>query len=200
MTAMRHIRGYVIVFGAMPKLIAAALLALAATAPVRVLDLDNRTVDPFQATAGAKAVVFLFTATDCPVSNRYAPEIQRLQRAYSEKGVRFFLVYPNPADTAPMIREHAKAFGYPADALLRDPKQALAKAAKVTIAPEAAVFVQGRLMYHGRIDDRFVDFGVDRPQPTVRDLDDALAAVLAGKPVPHPVTQAVGCYLADYAR
>ncbi|HZT75582.1 MAG TPA: redoxin domain-containing protein [Vicinamibacterales bacterium] len=184
----------------MPKLLAAVLLTLAATAPVRVVDLENRAVDPFQITAGAKAAVFLFTATDCPISNRYAPEIQRLHQAYGNQGVRFFLVYPNPADTPELIREHAKAFGYPADALLRDPKQALAKAAKVTIAPEAAVFVQGRLVYHGRIDDRFVDFGLDRPEPTVRDLDEAIAAVVAGKPVPHPVTQAVGCYIADYAR
>ncbi len=183
----------------MPRLIAAVLLALAATPAVRVVDLDNHSVDPFQLTAGAKAVVFLFTATDCPISNRYAPEVQRLYRAYSDRGVRFFLVYPNPADTPALVREHAKSFGYPAEAL-RDPHQSLAKAAKVTIAPEAAVFVGGRLVYHGRIDDRFVDLGVDRPQPTVRDLDEAIAAVLAGKPVPHPVTQAVGCYIADYAR
>jgi hypothetical protein len=184
----------------MPKLFAAVLLALAATAPVRVVDLQGRAVDPFQIAAGAKAVVFVFTATDCPISNRYAPEIQRLRREYADHGVRFFLVYPNPADTPAAIREHAKAFAYPADALLRDPKQRLAKASSVTIAPEAAVFAEGRLVYHGRIDDRFVDFGVDRPEPTVRDLDEALRAVLAGKPVAHPVTQAVGCYLADYAR
>ena len=184
----------------MRPLFAAVVLVLAATAPVRVVDLENRAVDPFQLTAGAKAVVFVFTATDCPISNRYAPEIQRLRQTYGGKGVRFFLVYPNPADTPALIREHAKAFGYTPDALLRDPKQALAKAGKVTIAPEAAVFVQGRLVYHGRIDDRFVDLGLDRPEPTVRDLDEALAAVLAGRPVPHPETQAVGCYLADYAR
>jgi thiol-disulfide isomerase/thioredoxin len=183
----------------MPTLFAAVLLVLAATAPAGVVDLENRAVDPFQLTAGAKAVVFLFTATDCPISNRYAPEIQRLHRAYADKGVRFFLVYPNPADTPALIREHAKSFGYPAEAL-RDPKQSLAKTAKATIAPEAAVFVNARLVYHGRIDDRFVDFGLDRPAPTVRDLDEALAAVLAGRPVPHPVTQAVGCYIADYAR
>jgi thiol-disulfide isomerase/thioredoxin len=183
----------------MPPLIAAVLLALAATAPVRILDLDNRSVNPFESMADAKALVFLFTATDCPISNRYAPEVQRLYRAYGGRGVKFVLVYPNPADTPELIREHARSFGYPAEAL-RDPKQALAKLSKVTIAPEAAVFLNGRLMYHGRIDDRFVDFGLDRPQPTVHDLDDAIAAVLAGKPVPHPVTQAVGCYIADYAR
>ena len=183
----------------MPRFLAAFALAFAAASSVQVLDLDNRAVDPFQQTRGAKAVVFLFTATDCPVSNRYAPEIQRLYRTFSGKGIRFFLVYPNPADRPEMVRTHERSFGYPAEAL-RDPKQQLVKLAHATITPEAAVFVDGRLVYHGRIDDRFVDFGVDRPEPTVRDLSDALEAVLAGRPVPHPETQAVGCYIADFAR
>jgi hypothetical protein len=183
----------------MPKFVAAALLLVGAAAPPQVVDLENRAVDPFQMAGGAKAIVFLFTATDCPISNRYAPEVQRVYRAFADKGVRFFLVYPNPADKPKLIREHAKSFGYPADAL-RDPKQALAKMAKATVTPEAAVFVGGRLVYHGRIDDRIVDLGLERPAPTVHDLDEALTAVLAGKAVAHPVTQAVGCFIADFAR
>ncbi|HZR23539.1 MAG TPA: redoxin domain-containing protein [Vicinamibacterales bacterium] len=168
-------------------------------AALHVLDLSGRAVDPFQATSGAKAVVFLFTATDCPISNRYAPEIQRVYHAFAEKGIKFYLVYPNPADTPAMIREHAKSFGYPAEAL-RDPKQTLVKRAKATVTPEAAVFVNGELKYHGRIDDRFVDLALERPAPTTHDLNEALTAILAGAPVPHPVTQAVGCYIADFAR
>lgn len=183
----------------MLRVLAAFALSFAAASSVQVLDLENRAIDPFQIAGGAKAVVFLFTATDCPISNRYAPEVQRLYEAFAPKGVRFFVVYPNPADKVSDIREHAKAFGYRAD-VLRDPHQTLVKLANATITPEAAVFVSGRLVYHGRIDDRFVDFGVDRPAPTRRDLDEALSAVLAGKPVPHPVTQAVGCYIADFAR
>jgi thiol-disulfide isomerase/thioredoxin len=185
----------------MPRFIAAALLALAAAAPLRVLDLDNRLVDPFEATAGAKAVVFLFTATDCPISNRYAPEVRRLVKTFEPKGVRFRLVYANPADQPDAVREHVKSFEYPSSVeALRDPTHAFVKFSGATITPEAVVVVDGRVVYHGRIDDRFVDFGVDRPEPTVRDLADALTAVIAGKPVPHPVTQAVGCYIADYKR
>ena len=183
----------------MPKFVAAALLLVSAAAQPQVVDLENRTVDPFQRAGGAKAIVFLFTATDCPISNRYAPEVQRVYRAFADKGVRFFLVYPNPADGAAAIREHEKSFGYPAEAL-RDPKQTLVKLANATVTPEAAVFASGRLVYHGRIDDRIVDLGRERPSPTVHDLDEALTAVLAGKPVARPVTQAVGCFIADFAR
>ncbi len=183
----------------MARCLSVVALALAAASPLRVLDLQGRPVDPFQATAAAKAVVFLFTATDCPISNRYAPEVQRVYEKFASKGVQFYLVYPNPADTPELIRAHASSFGYPA-AAWRDPKQALVKRAKATVTPEAAVFVRDELVYHGRIDDRFVDLGVERPAPTVHDLDDALTAVLAGAPIPHPVTQSVGCYIADFAR
>jgi hypothetical protein len=62
------------------------------------------------------------------------------------------------------------------------------------VTPEAAVFdAAGRLAYHGRIDDRYVDFGVDRPSPTTHDLADAVTAVIAGAPVPRATSPAVGC-------
>src|SRR5438067_4833170 len=108
-----------------------------------VFDLDNRAIDPFKAAAGARATVFLFTATDCPISNRYAPEVQRVYRAFAPKGVRFFLVYPNPADTPDAIRVHAKSFGYAA-AALRAPNQELANLASATPTPDRATFTAPR--------------------------------------------------------
>jgi hypothetical protein len=52
-------------------------------------------------------------------------------------------------------------------------------------------------LYRGRIDDRYIEFGKDRPQPTVRDLERALAAIVAGKPIPVVKTKAIGCYIPD---
>jgi hypothetical protein len=62
------------------------------------------------------------------------------------------------------------------------------------------VVVAGKVVYRGRIDDRYVDLGLERPAATTHDLGDALEAVMTGKPVAHPTTQAVGCYIADFAR
>ena len=167
---------------------------------IRIESLDGQLVDPLQSSSAVKASVFLFVSVDCPVSNRYAPEVKRLHERFASQGVRFTLVYPNPAESSASIREHLSAYGYPVEAL-RDPKQVLVKHAQVTITPEAAVFAaDGRLVYRGRIDDRYVSLGVERPAATVHDLADALTNVLAGKPVRAPRTQAVGCYVADFAR
>jgi hypothetical protein len=140
--------------------------------------------------------VLIFTTTDCPISNRYAPEVQRLAARFAGQ-FQFKLVYPVPSDTEAMIREHVKKFGYTV-AWARDPGQALVKRTGVTVTPEVAVAAaDGRLLYRGRIDDRYIDFGKDRLQPTVRDLERTLEAIVAGQPVPVAETRAVGCILSE---
>jgi metal-sulfur cluster biosynthetic enzyme len=153
----------------------------------------------FAALALQLTTVLVFTTTDCPISNRYAPEVQRLAGRFAGK-VEFKLVYPVPADTDAMIREHVKKFGYTIE-WARDAKQALVKKTGVTVTPEVAVLDRGgAVLYRGRIDDRYIDFGRDRPQPTERDLELALDAILAGKPAPVRETRAVGCILADLVK
>jgi hypothetical protein len=183
-------------------LVALALQALAAapTPGFRLLDLDNHFVDPFQVDARTRAIVFVFISVECPVSNRYAPELIRLRQRFGPRGVEFRFVYPNPSETPAGIRAHLKDYGF-ADTALRDPRQELAKFAAATITPEAAVYdTQLRRLYIGRIDDRYVSLGLERPAATRHDLEDALTAVLAGKPVPAAGGAAVGCFIADFAR
>jgi AhpC/TSA family len=174
---------------------------LAPLLAVLVQSLTGTAVDALRAPAGTKAIVFLFTSTDCPISNRYAPEVQRVVSEFAAKGVVFRLVYPNPADQATAIHEHMTAFSYAgAMEALRDPTHALVRFTKATVTPEAVVVVRGRVVYRGRIDDRYKDLGLERPAPTQHDLAETLTAVVAGKRVPHATTQAVGCFIADFAR
>ena len=54
---------------------------------VQLLDLDAQAIDPFDLpqNEAAKGSVFLFTKTDCPISNRYAPEVGRLVEEFSNE-------------------------------------------------------------------------------------------------------------------
>jgi len=161
---------------------------------VAVLDMEDRTVNPFE-NHNAKASVFLFVRTDCPISNRYAPEIERLAGRYINEGVAFWLVYPEASTSVGAIEEHRKEY-HLSVAALRDPQHALVKMAKVKVTPEAAVFSpDGHEVYRGRIDDRYVDFGKERPAPTTHDLDEVLKRVIGGKPVANSVTRAIGCFI-----
>jgi len=159
------------------------------------LTLDGQSVDPFAASSG-KPVVLVFVRTDCPLSNRYAPLLQEMQRAYANK-VKFWLVYPDKRATAKQIREHLGEYHYSIPPL-RDPHHALVKRAFASITPEAAVFdARGALLYHGRIDNWYVDSGRSRPVATTHELQSVLDSALAGKPSPVLTAPAVGCYISD---
>jgi hypothetical protein len=141
---------------------------------------------------GEKAVVLLFVRSDCPISNRYAPELQRLYERYSPQGIDFRLVYPESGLTAAAMEKHRTEYGFTIVPLLDTSHQYVTRA-RARITPEAAVFVRGQLTYLGRIDDRYVEIGKTRPEATRHDLEDALAAVVAGKNIRRRETKAVGC-------
>jgi AhpC/TSA family len=152
-------------------------------------------LDPFA--APAKARVFIFVRTDCPISNRYAPELIRLSHEFTARGAAFFIVYADPSESSEAIERNIQQYGFPGQAI-RDPSHSLVRRAKATITPESAVFsAEGKLLYHGRIDNRYLEPGKAMPSPTHHDLEDAIAATLAGKPLPEAYAPAVGCYLAD---
>ena len=142
-----------------------------------------------------KAVALVFVLADCPIANGYAPEINRVCAAYGPRGVRFFLVQVDEDLSSRAAAEHAREYGYTCPVVL-DGGRALVRRAGARMAPEAAVFgPDGERKYLGRIDDLYADLGKRRARATSLDLRDALDAVLADRPVPRPVTQAVGCFI-----
>jgi len=161
-----------------------------AAEPAKYQTADEKMADPFQ--NDAKATVLVFVRTDCPISNRYATELSRIHTKFAE-GTVWWLVYPDDDVTVPAIREHLKEYKLAIPAL-RDPRHELVKLAGARVTPEAAVFLPGKkLVYRGRIDDRFVAFGNYRSEPTRHDLEEALTDVVSGKPVRVSETKAVGC-------
>ena len=111
--------------------------------------------------------------------------------------VPFYLVYPDPEVTAAEAKRHGAEFKLPGIGLL-DPKITLARATGATITPEAVVIgPAGKVLYRGRINNRFQDLGRERALTTQHDLRDALRAVLAGQPVAAPETKAIGCFIPE---
>ena len=143
----------------------------------------------------ARAVTLFFIATECPISNRYAPEINRLVAAYAAQGVAFYGVQSDPKIGASAARQHAQDYGFDFPVLL-DPAQTVASRTGVTLTPTAVILSSaGELLYRGRIDNRYLDFGRYRDAGVTPDLRLALDAVVAGKPVAEPFTKAIGCAL-----
>lgn len=170
----------------------AGLAAGAAAGQVR--DINGGLLNPFE--PAGPAGVLLFVSSDCPVSNGYAPEIQRICDAGRGRGVTCTLVYEDTSIDAPAVRAHLDQYRFRNLAAVIDRDRALAKRVKATVTPEAVVVARGgAVKYRGRIDDQYIALGKPRQVVTSHDLRDAIDAVAGGHPVVHPETQAFGCFI-----
>jgi peroxiredoxin len=142
-----------------------------------------------------KLTVLIFLGTQCPVSNSYAPALKRLYDDHAAAGVRLLGVHCDPDVSAQIAQSHAREYDLPFPLVL-DQQQRLANACGVKIVPTAVVInADGRVLYRGRIDNRFVASGLRRPEATTFDLSAALESALAGQQPNPSTTEAVGCPL-----
>ena len=163
--------------------------------PLEIRDVDGRRWTLLAPSANQLDLLF-FVSTDCPISNRYAPEINRTCADYQARGVRCFLVYPDPSADPATVNAHRHAYGLdrtiPA---ILDPSQRLVGVVEPRVTPEAAIYSSAGRRYRGRIDDLYIDVGRARRQATRHDVRLALDAALAGLPIAQPETDAVGCFI-----
>jgi thiol-disulfide isomerase/thioredoxin len=167
-------------------------------------DIDGHPLNPFKP-AGVASVIF-FVATDCPISNSYAPEIQRVCQDYGPRGVACSLVYEDVDIGVPGrrleedVRDHLRDYRYRGIPAVIDRSRTIAQQAKASVTPQAVVVDRdGTIRYRGRIDNFYAALGKPRQRVTEHNLRDALDAVLAGTTVPKIETQPVGCYIVDPA-
>ena len=148
-----------------------------------------------QHASSTKAVIWIFILEDCPISNAYSPEINRLIEEYQPEGIQFFLIHSNPKLTLQNAKKHRDDYGLKAPIIL-DHKHAWVHFAGATVTPEAVVFdAEGNRLYLGRIDDRFPAFGKRRSQPIHTELRDAIQSILSKKPIAVKESKAIGCYI-----
>jgi thiol-disulfide isomerase/thioredoxin len=160
-----------------------------------VVDIHG-SADELLAQGHGKILVFVFVRTDCPISNRYAPMLQEMNKKYGQLA-SFRLVFPDKTQSLDEIRHYLQAYSYRLGAI-RDPEHALVRKSKAKATPEAAVFdAKGELVYHGRIDNLYEHIGQSRRAATTHELADAIEAANKGLKPPVSATDAVGCFISD---
>ena len=143
-----------------------------------------------------RASVYVFLADTCPISQHATLALRELHSRYSPQGVGFGGFFPSPATTDGDIVAFAQIYRVPFG-LRRDADHQFTRRFRVRITPEVVVVAADNrtVLYQGRIDDGFAGLGKRRSVVQHHELADALAAVVAGRPVAVPRTEAVGCFI-----
>jgi AhpC/TSA family. len=136
----------------------------------------------------SKAIVLMFIATQCPVSNAYNERMVQLCKDYTSKGVAFIGINSNKQEGADEIKEHAQDHGF-VFPILKDNNNTIADKLGASVTPEIFVLnSKFEILYHGRIDDSKKEAKVSS-----KDLRTALDEILTGKPLEINETKAFGC-------
>jgi peroxiredoxin len=139
-------------------------------------------------------VVIAFLGTECPLARVYAGRLAELQRKYAGVRVQFLGIDSNRQDSITEIAAFARntKIGFP---VLKDLNNKLADRLGALRTPEVFVLDQSRAVrYHGRVDDQF-GVGFVRKSASAHELQSAIDALLAGRPVAKAETKVIGCLI-----
>lgn len=169
-----------------------AKIAIGARVPDFTLkDSEGKEVS-LSAYRGDGIVVVTFLSKKCPVSNALHPTIAALAREYGPKGVKFLGIKSNVTEEAPEVAAGVKTQGieFP---ILDDPGLKIADAMDALGTPHMYIVDKaGNLRYSGAVADNWKDIS----KAEKRFFEDALKAVIEGKPVADPNPDAfIGCTL-----
>jgi peroxiredoxin len=136
----------------------------------------------------SKAIVVMFIATQCPISNAYNSRMADLYKDYQDKNIAFVGINSNKQESVEEIKDHAKKNGLEFT-ILKDWNNVQADKFEASFTPEIYVLNSNlELLYHGRIDNsRRID------EVKEKDLRRTLDEILSGKEVSVPTTKAFGC-------
>jgi thiol-disulfide isomerase/thioredoxin len=176
----------------LPLVISLFALALAAAEPALTLTgADGKEHTPLAA-GEKRAVVLFFVSPYCPTSNSFVKEMNLIAAEYGDR-VAFNFVHSDADQKLTDILQHTEMNEIKAPVLM-DKDQRLAKQTGAKITPEAVVLSpEGATLYQGRINDLYLGPTKRQRQATTRDLRDALDAIVVGKAVAQPRTEAMGC-------
>jgi peroxiredoxin len=143
---------------------------------------------------GESGLLVAFTCNHCPYALAVWPRLIRQARIFRDMGVNTVAVNPNihpdyPEDSVPAMKEKSVEWGidFP---YLADETQDAARMFEAQCTPDIYLFgTDGRLYYHGRIDD----YWKDEAKVTRQELVAAVEALVAGRPAPQPQHPTIGC-------
>ena len=145
--------------------------------------------------AGGRAVVLFFTGVGCPVARKSAEKLRDLKKQFGDD-ITLWLIDSELGADRESIQKEAEELGLTEFPVLLDSKQTLARALDVQRTAETIVVdtKTWSLIYRGALDDQLTE-GAEKSAPTLKYAELAIAAHLAGNPVPYSQTATKGCLL-----
>ena len=143
--------------------------------------------------------VLVFLDTACPVATRYVPTLNKLHGEAQANGVALYGVLSNPAITWQASAEFVEDFGVTFPVILDSAGDLALRLGPRVMSESFVISTNDRVVYRGRIDDRFAAVGKLRTRIGSHDLRTVIQAMADGRQPEPYATEAVGCFHHDWS-
>ena len=167
---------------------------------VRVTDVEGHH-HRIGVTAGTvQPAVLVFLDTACPVATRYVRTLNKLHGDAQAKGVSLYGVLSSPAIAWRASADFVDDFGITFPVILDSAGDLALRLGPRVMSEAFAISTNGRVVYRGRIDDRFAAVGKLHTRITSHDLRTVIQTMADGGQLEAYTTEAVGCFHHDWSQ
>lgn len=136
--------------------------------------------------------VFYFLNTECPICQKYQGQFKKALDSF--ENINVYYVFCGQQNLTE-IEQFAQYDSIPYHQILLDKNYELAKTLKATVTPQVIVSMQTKILYSGKIDNRFETLGSYSQNPTINYLNNALISLRKNETIQEPYIQPVGCFI-----
>jgi len=143
-----------------------------------------------------KITVYIFLLDECKICREYAPELNNIYESYKTADIEFVGVFPNFSSKRENIEKFRAEFDIEFE-LKTDYFKKLSKKFDAKILPEVFVYdnEKAKILYSGRIDDRYVSIGQRRRVIKTYDLKRTLDNIISQNDILITRTAPIGCFI-----
>lgn len=144
--------------------------------------------------------VVVFLSPECPISQQYTLDLNRMGERFREDHMTFYGVIPGRLYSGMNIDSFQNTYkiSFP---LLIDADYKLTRLLQASITPEAFLLNdKSDIVYSGAIDDAWLSLGKKRSNKTRTYLTDAIDAMIGKRGIQIKKTKAVGCLIEGLKR
>ena len=167
---------------------------------VRVTDVNGHHHRVGVSMGKVQPAVLVFLDTACPVATRYVPTLNKLHGDAQAKGVALYGVLSHPDITWQAGADFVDDFGIAFPVILDSAGDLALRLGPGVVSESFVISTADRLVYRGRIDDRFAAVGTLRTRISSHDLRTVMEAMADGGLSEPYATEAVGCFHHDWSR
>ena len=149
------------------------------------------TTDRLSSVAGQKGLLVVMRDPECPLSKKYSPRLAELSRGLPGRGIEVLFVNHDDVESGKAdVEDYALRGNYAVD-----PEMRIARELRARTSTEVFLLDSRRtLVYRGMVDDQY-GLGFSKPEPANAYLARAVDALVAGRSIAMPATEAQGCLL-----